>query len=411
MRRTLIIILSVIMMAGTIPAPAQRSHKGKPSRQKTSAVKTVGKANTKATTAKNASAKDEVNAGEDEDTLTLSEDFLEATQRIIFIDSLVCDSATYIQHIRLDPSCGRLLYAKDLPAGIAANAVGTAYINGFGDRIIFPQKQPDGTVRLASSDLFGTQWSRPKRLKGVSDSAKYEGSPFIMADGITLYFRRDSSIFLTRYSSDDQEFLSPENIGLPFNYPAANLLLCIDEVNQLGWFVSNRHQPRGKVCIYIFIPTDTRETYSDSLSRGRLMSLAAIHSIAATQTGHATEVKDAREHLSSVIKAANATNAKSKESSVADLQFDVANGVTYHKIEDFHNQQARKLAGDWVVQTFRRSQLADLLSENRNKYGASTSAAEKKALTPIILRQEHELETLDTLLKEMANKIRSLEIR
>lgn len=410
MRKLLIISLSLLFALGiNTPALAQRNHKGKATVSKTRNHKANDKAASKRATSKAHSAGEDELDEEEEDTLHLSIEALEATQKIVFVDSMVVDSTTFINHIHLDPSCGKLLRNTDLPQALAANAVGIAYINGFGDRIVFAQKQKNGTSRLMESYLFGTDWSAPTPLKGIDESSGSEGAPYVMADGTTLYFSRDSSIFLTRYSSDDKEFLTPENIGLPFNYPAANLLLCIDEVNDLGWFVSNRNQPQGKVCIYVFIPTDTRDTYSPTLSSDTLISLAAIHSIAATQKGHQADVKAARERLAKIKGNQSAQQDKDANKSVVDLNFDVASGIIYHKIEDFHNEQARKLASEWVVQTFRRSQLAALLQENRDKYAASASAAEKKALATIILKQEHELESLDSLLPEIANKIRALE--
>lgn len=412
MRRLFIIVLSLLLIAGSAPAFAQRNHKGKSAVSNSRSNKnnkTSGKANAKHSTSKQFDSDLEDEDDEDKDTLSLPLEFLEATQKIVFVDSMVVDSATFLQNILLDSSCGQLLYARQLPKELSDNAVGIAYLNGFGDRLIFAQKQKDGTSQLMEATLFGTGWSAPTPLNGTHEDAANEDAPYFMADGTTLYFRRDSSIFLTRYSSDDKEFLAPENIGLPFNYPAANLLLCIDEVNQLGWFVSNRHQSQGKVCIYVFIPTDTRDTYSADLSRDSLLSLAAIHSIAATQSGHQSEVNAARQRLAKIKGEQKRNTANNEGGSVVDLNFDVSNGVTYHKIEDFRNAEARKTASDWVVQTFRRNQLADLLQENRNKYGASNSAAEKKALAAIILRQEHELETLDNLLHQMANKIRKLE--
>lgn len=417
MRKLLIILLTLLLICGsTTPALAQKNHKGKASVSNARNHKANGKASSKHATSKSRSANEDELEEEEDDTLHLSIEFLEATQKIIFVDSMVVDSATFLNHIHLDSSCGKMLYANALPPSLATNAVGIAYVNGFGDRLIFAQKQKDGSSRLMESYLFGADWSAPVPLKGIDEANTSEDAPFVMDDGTTLYFRRDSSIFLTRYSSDDKEFLTPENIGLPFNYPAANLLLCIDEVNQLGWFVSNRHQPNGKVCIYVFIPTDTRDTYDSSLSRDSLTLLASIHSIAATQINHQADVKAARERLAKIWggKNGDVANGKSpaangESASVVDLNFDVANGITYHKIEDFRNAEARKLAGDWVVENFRRTQLANLLQENRNKYGASNSAAEKKALAAIILRQEHELESMDSLLPQMANKIRKLE--
>ena len=71
--------------------------------------------------------------------------------------------------------------------------------------------------------------------------------------------------------------------------------------------------------------------------------------------------------------------------------------------------RAKEKAGEWAKKQLRRSQLADLLKESRNKYAAAKSDAERKALAPVILRQEQELEAQDLQLSALANEVRSLE--
>lgn len=36
----------------------------------------------------------------------------------------------------------------------------------------------------------------------------------------------------------------------------------IDEFNNLGWFASDRYQPEGKVCVYVFIPASSKQVYN-----------------------------------------------------------------------------------------------------------------------------------------------------
>ena len=55
-------------------------------------------------------------------------------------------------------------------------------------------------------------------------------------------------------------------------------MMVIDEAKQLGWFVSDRYQPEGKVCVYLFIPNDNRERVDSEdieLKRARA-SIASI---------------------------------------------------------------------------------------------------------------------------------------
>ena len=61
--------------------------------------------------------------------------------------------------------------------------------------------------------------------------------------------------------------------------------LVIDEFNDLGWFASDRYQPEGKVCIYVFIPNSSKQVYNyEGMDPDKMISLAQLHSIKDTWT-------------------------------------------------------------------------------------------------------------------------------
>ncbi|MFR3186749.1 MAG: hypothetical protein ACLTOV_01045 [Phocaeicola sp.] len=43
-------------------------------------------------------------------------------------------------------------------------------------------------------------------------------------------------------------------MGMPFNSPYNDYMYALDDFNNLGWFATDRFQPEGKVCIYVFAP-------------------------------------------------------------------------------------------------------------------------------------------------------------
>ena len=99
---------------------------------------------------------------------------------------------------------------------------------------------------------------------GIEGDINY---PFLMPDGQTFYFsaRTDDGygnydLYATRYDSDSKRFYQAENMGFPYNSYANDYMLVIDESAHLGWFASDRYQPDGKVCIYTFIPNESRQT-------------------------------------------------------------------------------------------------------------------------------------------------------
>ena len=70
---------------------------------------------------------------------------------------------------------------------------------------------------------------------------------------------------------------------MPFNSPYNDYMYVIDEYNNLGWFASDRFQPEGKVCIYVFIPNNSKQTYNyEAMDQQQMIRLAQIHSLKET---------------------------------------------------------------------------------------------------------------------------------
>jgi len=204
---------------------------------------------------------------------------LVSTQKIIFIDSMVVSKADFIRHIPLSADAGLLEQNDSL--GQFTNELKDHRLTVFFDKA-------DSACHIAQCDYIGNTWTTPARVDGISEpSANF---PFLMPDGITLYFAQKGEnsiggydLFVTRYDSDTGSFLRAENLGMPFSSTANDYLYAIDEANNLGYFVTDRRQPEGKVCIYVFIPNETRKIYqSEAYSDEQLRALARIDRIADT---------------------------------------------------------------------------------------------------------------------------------
>jgi hypothetical protein len=201
---------------------------------------------------------------------------LASTCQVFFIDSLVVSADDFMSHIPLSPHIGRLTQVDGL---------GT-FTNEMGDHRLVTSAD----TTIMSTDFIANRWTEAIPLGGIGTAPAI--NPFLMPDGITLYFAQKGpasiggyDIFVTRYSIEDGSFLRPENIGMPFSSVDNDLFYAIDEFNQLGYFVTDRRQPAGKVCIYTFIPSATRRNYrSEAYSDSQLRSLAAINSISDTWT-------------------------------------------------------------------------------------------------------------------------------
>lgn len=119
-------------------------------------------------------------------------------------------------------------------------------------------------MQLYSRIKLINNWSDPEPLNTLNEQGNVN-YPYLMADGVTLYYASDGEgslggydIFVTRYDSESSSYLRPDNIGMPFNSPANDYMYVIDELNNLGWFASDRYQPEDKVCIYVLFQMKRR---------------------------------------------------------------------------------------------------------------------------------------------------------
>ena len=338
---------------------------------------------------------------------------LHATERIVIIDSLVCDMAEVLRAIRLSHESGRIdTYASTYHT--ADNTGATLYENELANKRFLAM--PSNPLRLAFTDKLGDSWSSPVPLTGLCDDEDTtddytENYPFLLSDGVTLYYAAtgDGSIggydiFVTRADGEDGSFLAPENIGFPFNSPANDYLYAIDELNQLGWFVSDRNQPEGKVCVYTFIPNDTRQTYNEDFDDATLQARARITSIRDTWSNNPGEVEAAQGRLADVR-----SGKAAKANAVPDFVFPIDDRRTYTSLADFRSSEARQKMQKWIE--LRKTIDTDeiMLSRLRDNY-AKANAAERTKIAPSIRRIEDSLYPQQEELRQLAKAIRNAEI-
>ena len=220
------------------------------------------------------------------------ERMITATQDIIFIDSIVVDKDKFLSKYNLGSEAGNIYKYNDFFNHSDLQSNSFIYVNEIGNKCYFPIEDAQGNAKLYTSDKLNGNWTEPVIVEGLyNDKALSQFNyPFMMADGVTLYFAATGEesiggldIFATRFDADEGRFLEPENIGMPFNSEANDYMFAIDELNNIGWFVTDRNQTEGKVCIYIFIPSETRQTYStDKYSMEEIKEFARISKISKT---------------------------------------------------------------------------------------------------------------------------------
>ena len=289
---------------------------------------------------------------------------LQSTAKVMFIDSLVTDADDVLKHIPLSSSCGKISIKK------SKDGKGNEYFytNEFEDKR-YSSVLKDSCHVLMVEERLGKRWDTAKKveLEGVEDII----CPYMMSDGVTLYFAakggEDSmglyDIYYTVYDSDSHSFYKPQSLGLPFNSFGDETYYIIDEFNDLGYLVSNRRQPEGKTCIYIFQPTETRETYDvENMPEIELDRLARLKDIKDSQKNEEV-LKSALSRLS----AASQVKSTKKNHS---FEFIINEKLVYHNISDFRSSANQNQFPTYLIMKnnveTREKQLEDMRAKYHN---------------------------------------------
>lgn len=216
---------------------------------------------------------------------------LKGVEEVCFIDSFVVDKEKFLDAYKISPESGKL-FMYDTYFNDSGKEGGTVYETELGNKLYYSEMQPDSTLSILSRNKLLDKWSDGSLLPGSINEAMNADYPYVLTDGITIYYASDGpgsmggyDIFVTRYNTNTDSYLMPENVGMPFNSPYNDYMYVIDEFNDLGWFASDRYQPEGKVCIYVFIPNSSKQVYNyEGMDPDKMISLAQLHSIKDTWT-------------------------------------------------------------------------------------------------------------------------------
>lgn len=327
---------------------------------------------------------------------------------VAIIDSVVVDKASFLEAYKLGHDAGQLFRYPDFFNAQGENE-GTVYQTELGNNILF-----GNNGKIYSSAYQLSEWGTPVLLSSNVNSPQSNNYPFLCSDGMTLYFASTGhqslggyDIFITRYDPDANDYLQADNVGMPFNSLYNDYMMALDEENNLGWFASDRHQPDGKVCIYIFIPNDSKKTYDiDAYSNEQLACLARISSLKDSWKGHEKQVQEARARLEKVRSEAETVPFQKR----TDFYFVINDKHTYTTLEDFKSSDARKKTAVWVEEKKKLTALEQAVETARGQYAAA-SASQKKNMSLSLLDQEKRIRALQDEIGQMETDIRNTEIK
>lgn len=333
----------------------------------------------------------------------------EMTQQIVIIDSIVTDKDQFLANLKYSSEVGTLMAPGEF---LNKMSTGYTFINEMGNKAYF--SLPDDSLRqqLYTSDLLVDKWSKPQAVRGICEGIIETSYPFMLTDGITLYFAGKGEesiggydIFFTRYDSHSGCFLKPENIGMPFNSEANDYMYVVDEFNRIGYFVSDRRQPEGKVCIYIFVPSESRQTYDITAhTKEQIFDLSTITRISDTW-GNDIARKNAFVRLKAMDKQNN--DIKVHDKAIENMyEFIINDKLTYYNVNEFQSTDAANYYKQFITAKGKLKETQNQLEQLRLLY-QNADPIDKRSLSSEILNAEadelNQIKLIKTLEKQVRN--------
>lgn len=330
---------------------------------------------------------------------------LKGVEDVCIIDSFVVDKSNFLNAYKISEESGKLFTYNEF-FQTEGDHPGTVYETEIGNKVYYSEKGDKGNLDIFSKNKLLNEWSNGRPLPGSINEAGNTNYPFVLSDGVTIYYGADGEglggydIYVTRYNTNTDTYLTPDNVGMPFNSPFNDYMYVIDEYNNLGWFASDRYQPEEKVCIYVFIPNSSKQTYNyEAMDTQQIIRLAQIHSLKETWKDK-NVVDEALQRLEAVI------NHKPQERKVVDFEFIIDDNETFYELSDFKSAKAKQLFQRYQLMEKDHLQQEEKLNDLRLKY-ADANKQEKTKMAPAILDLEKRVlkmsEELDVLRIEIRN--------
>jgi outer membrane protein OmpA-like peptidoglycan-associated protein len=127
--------------------------------------------------------------------------------------------------------------------------------------LYFASRRPGGYGGgdiYVSHRLQNGEWSEAENLGPPINTIGDEGTPFIHADNLTLYFTSDGhqgygqdDLFLTRKDADGK-WTKPENLGYPINTVENEGSMVVAADGKTAYYASDRADTRGELDLYSF---------------------------------------------------------------------------------------------------------------------------------------------------------------
>ena len=323
---------------------------------------------------------------------------LSKVEDIAIVDSILVDKTDFLRFYKTSSELGTINQSL-LKLNARRTVDKITYTTQRKDRVYYSDSIHGQMDLFTSYKLFDI-WSAPASVSKIINTSANENYPFLLLDGITLYFASDNEnsiggydIFVTRYTPSSDSFLAPENVGFPFNSMANDYMMVIDEQHKLGWFATDRNQVAGKVMIYTFVPNESK-TIVRSEDKDYVRSVALL--------------KRYRKSSKTTMENTETTKSDVTEPN-KQIEFIVNDSTVYTHLSHFKCSAAMKLWNE------KEKIAADLklskakLDALRLRYDSAQTSDERSVVAPGIGELESKNIELELVLKKKIMELRNAE--
>ncbi len=311
--------------------------------------------------------------------------YLNRVENIQIIDSVILPKNAFLQAYHLSKSAGTISF----------NDAFCKYTN---ERQDIKIATTDDYTLLTCQRLLEGEWLCDT-LRIPSFYNSHCNYPYMLSDGVTVYFASDNEsglggydIYITQYSTNTNMYLPPENIGMPYNSPANDYMLVIDDLKGVGYFASDRYMPNDYVCVYTFIPNDEKQVLRDTTEE-------YIRQFA---QGKVLQPKQEKSQSNAPV-IDNSSNKK-----ITMKPFVMNDSVVYYKMSDFNSIDARVLYEEYLQQEEQVQEMKQIIEDKRATYHR-TNAEVRDTLGVELLQLETEYLRWKQKLSAMLLKVHQLE--
>ena len=322
--------------------------------------------------------------------------YLRRVERVAVIDSVLVPLHQMLLQCSLSPEAGRLQY--DSLGGIE-------FTNQRGDHRLWSQLVDSNQILLSSHRLLDT-WTTSDTLPTTINFTTSQISPYLLNDGVTLYFAAQDSnglggwdIYISRYNTATELYTAPENLGFPYNSPANEYMYIVDENQGVAYLATDRFAPQGYVHIYsLSIPE--QKQYCRGMTSDSLAAYAQLRAF------YKTERSD---NVPSELSELSEPSKLSELSKLHDaISFVINDSVIYTSVDAFLSQEAKQLFMEWEQLQERLTKEQNQLEQLRMQYMQAEETLQAE-LAPQILQLESDIVRLQERCWALPREIRQRE--